>query len=141
MEKRNIEIKVRLNRKEHESLQKRVKKSGLSRETYLRFLIQNLVPQDLPPPDYHSMMRQLYGISNNLNQLAIKAHQFGMLDSRQYDENVQALNHAVLEIQRAVTLPQRVTGHPQNACILREEDAQRTGADIRRKADVAQGSL
>ena len=108
MRKRNISIRFWLNASECKVLDKRSKKSGLSRSAYLRFLIQNLVPQDLPPPDYHSMMRQLYGISNSLNRLAINAHQFGMLDSRQYDENVQALNHALLEIQKAVTLPQRI---------------------------------
>lgn len=35
MSKRNIEIKVRLNRKEAEALNKRVKKSRLSREAYM----------------------------------------------------------------------------------------------------------
>ena len=36
---RNTEIKVRLSRKEAEALQKRVKKSGLSREAYTRRLL------------------------------------------------------------------------------------------------------
>ena len=49
MGKRNIEIKVRLNRKEAELLNKRVKKSRLSREAYLRHLINGLVPQDARP--------------------------------------------------------------------------------------------
>ena len=39
MRKRNIEILFRLNRKEAENLDKRVEKSGLSREAYLRQLI------------------------------------------------------------------------------------------------------
>ena len=36
MIKRNVEIKVRLSRKEAETLNKRVKKSGISREAYIR---------------------------------------------------------------------------------------------------------
>ena len=36
MEKRNVEIKVRLNRKESDALNKRVRKSCLSREAYIR---------------------------------------------------------------------------------------------------------
>ena len=36
MNHRNIEIKVRLNRKEAEALNKKVKKSRISREAYLR---------------------------------------------------------------------------------------------------------
>lgn len=74
MEKRNIEIKVRLNRKEADNLFKRVKRSRLSREAYIRHLINDLVPQDAPPPDYYAMMQQLYRIGNNLNQIAKKAH-------------------------------------------------------------------
>ena len=57
MSNRNIEIKVRLNRKEAEALNKRVKKSRLSREAYLRHLINGVVPQDAPPPDYFDFMR------------------------------------------------------------------------------------
>ena len=64
MGKRNIEIKVRLNRKEAELLNKRVKKSRLSREAYLRHLINGLVPQDAPPPAYFDFMRELHGIKS-----------------------------------------------------------------------------
>lgn len=49
MNHRNIEIKVRLNRKEAEALNKKVKKSRISREAYLRHLINGVVPQDAPP--------------------------------------------------------------------------------------------
>ena len=54
MNHRNIEIKVRLNRKEAEALNKKVKKSRISREAYLRHLINGVVPQDAPPPEYFS---------------------------------------------------------------------------------------
>lgn len=74
MSNRNIEIKVRLNRKEAEALNKRVKKSRLSREAYLRHLINGVVPQDAPPPDYFDFMRELHSVGNNLNQIAQKAH-------------------------------------------------------------------
>ena len=84
MSKRNIEIKVRLNRKEAEALNKRVKKSRLSREAYLRHLISGVVPQDAPPPDYFDFMRELHGVGNNLNQIAQKAHVLGVIDERRY---------------------------------------------------------
>ena len=80
MRKRNIAIIFRLNRKEAEALDKRVKKSGLSREAYLRQLISGLVPRNAPPPDYYSMMRELHQIGNNLNQIAQKAHVLNVID-------------------------------------------------------------
>ena len=59
MRKRNVAILFRLNKKEAEVLDKKVKKSGLNREAYLRQLISGVVPRDAPPPDYYSMMREL----------------------------------------------------------------------------------
>jgi len=108
MQKRNIEIKLRLDKKEAESLNKRVKKSGLSRESYLRHIINGLVPTDVPPPDYYSMMRELHGIGNNLNQIAQKAHVLNVLDVKRYDEAVKALDSAVLNITNAVMLPRKI---------------------------------
>ena len=98
MEKRNIEIKVRLNRKEADNLFKRVKRSRLSREAYLRHLINDLVPQDAPPPDYYAMMQQLYRIGNNLNQIAQKAHTLNVIDVQRYDAAVSLFEAAVKEI-------------------------------------------
>ncbi|MDR2712386.1 MAG: hypothetical protein LBB91_04655 [Clostridiales bacterium] len=52
MQNRTVEIKFRLNHKEADSLNKRVEKSGLSREGYLRQILSGYLPTDAPPPDY-----------------------------------------------------------------------------------------
>ena len=64
MRKRNVHIQFWLDKKEAEAFQKKVNKSGLSREAYLRHLVNGLEPQDAPPPDYYAMMRELHGIGN-----------------------------------------------------------------------------
>ena len=107
MTKREIEIKVRLNEKEAEHLNRQVEKCRLPREAYLRQLIAGVVPQDAPPPDYFSMMQQLYRIGNNLNQIALKAHALGAIDTRHYDEAVREFREAVQKIQAAVLLPRQ----------------------------------
>ena len=104
MSKRNIEIKVRLNRKEAEILNKR----RLSREAYLRHLIDGVVPQDSPPPDYYSMMRELHGVANNLNQIAQKAHVLNVVDVQRYDMAVHQVEAAIKTITDAVILPRRM---------------------------------
>ena len=96
MDKRTIEIKVRLNRKEAESLNKRVKKSRLSRECYLRHLIGGSIPREAPPPDYFNMMRELYQ----------KAHVLNVIDVQRYDGAVREFEAAVKKITEAVVLPQ-----------------------------------
>ncbi len=105
MRKRNVRIQFWLDKKEAEALQKRVKKSGLSREAYLRHLVNGLIPQEAPPPDYYSMMRELYRIGNNLNQIARKAHALQALDVQRYDANLEKLETAIRKITEAVVLP------------------------------------
>lgn len=98
----------RLNRKESESLDKKVKKSGLNREAYLRQIIQGIVPKDAPPPDYYSMMRELHKIGNNLNQIAQKAHTLNVIDVQRYDETLRQYERTVKKITEAVLLPEQV---------------------------------
>ena len=101
MRKRNVHIQFWLDKKEAEAFQKKVKKSGLSREAYLRHLANGLEPQDAPPPDYYAMMRELHGIGNNLNQLTVLANmgkvQFANLDSAV--QEFAKINTALRELQ------------------------------------------
>ncbi|MBS4981990.1 MAG: plasmid mobilization relaxosome protein MobC [Lachnospiraceae bacterium] len=107
MRKRNIAIMFRLNRKEAEALDKKVKKSGLNREAYLRQVITGVVPRDAPPPDYYSMIRELHKIGNNLNQIAQKAHVLNVMDVQRYDAAVRLFEQTVKEITEAVILPEK----------------------------------
>ena len=97
-----------LNKKEAEALDKKVKRSGLNREAYLRQLISGVVPRDAPPPDYYSMMRELHKIGNNLNQIAQKAHVLNVVDVQRYDKEVRKFNEAVRKITEAVILPGKI---------------------------------
>ena len=106
MRKRNVAILFRLNRKEAKALDKKVKKSGLSREAYLRHLISGVVPRDAPPPDYSSMMRELHRIGNNLNQIAQKAHILNVLDVQRYDRDMRMFEDTVKKMTEAVVLPE-----------------------------------
>jgi len=107
MRNRNVHIQFWLNKKEAQALDKLVKKSGLSREAYLRHLINGVVPQDAPPPNYFSMMKELHAIGNNLNQIAQKAHVLSVMDVQRYDENMRLFKEAVRTITNAVLLPRR----------------------------------
>lgn len=107
MRRRNIRIQVWLNPEEKKKLQASAKKSGLSRETYLRILINGFVPKELPPADYHAMMRELHAIGNNLNQIAAKANATGHIDRTVFQDEANRLRQAVLDIRKAVTSPQK----------------------------------
>ena len=107
MRKRNIPILFRLNQKEAEELEWKVKRGGLNREAYLRQLISGVVPRDAPPPDYYAMMWELHKIGNNLNQIAQKAHTLHVVDVQRYDQEVRKFNEAVHKITEAVILPEK----------------------------------
>ena len=108
MRKRNVHVQFWLDRKEAEILQKKVKRSGLSREAYLRHLISGVVPREAPPPDYFSMMRELHGIGNNLNQIAQKAHTLNVMDVQRYDDACRKLDDAIRAVTEAVILPEKL---------------------------------
>lgn len=110
MRKRNVAILFRLNRKEAEALDKKVRKSGLNREAYLRHLISGVVPRDAPPPDYYAMMRELHRIGNNLNQIAQKAHVLKVIDVQRYDRDLRQFEDTVRRITEAVVLPEPIRG-------------------------------
>jgi len=105
---RTIEIKFRLNSSEADTFNKRVKKSGLSREGYIRQLITGYIPTEAPPPDFFAMMRELHHIGANLNQIALKAHSLNVLDVKRYDENTALLKAAIVNITNAVMLPRKI---------------------------------
>ena len=111
MRKRNCRVQVRLDNKEYQAFMKRVKKTGLSQEVYLRHLISGLVPQEAPPSEYFDFMKELYRVGNNLNQVAQKAHVLNVIDVQRYDKAVSPkLTKAgtlklVQDITRAVILP------------------------------------
>lgn len=106
MLKRNIKITFRLNAKEHQQLKKNVKKTGLSQETYIRTLLAGYVPKELPPPDYHAMMRELNAIGNSINQIAARANATGFFLAEEYAMYMQEFRRTALAIQRAVTQPE-----------------------------------
>lgn len=104
MRKRNIRIQCWLSKKEANSFNKRVSKSGLSKETYLRQLITGLVPQDAPPPDYFTMMREIYNTRNALADIAATARAQG-LDIERYESECIKLDKSIKAITEAVLLP------------------------------------
>ena len=121
MRKRNCRVQVRLDNKEYQGFMKAVRKSGLSQEVYLRHLINGVVPQDAPPPDYYHFMRELHGVGNNLNQIAQKAHVLGVIDERRYDEEMRKFDQLVRDITKAVILPRAMDTKGSPRSLLRGE--------------------
>lgn len=106
MRNRNINIHIRLTQSEYDTLCSQAERAGLKKSTYLRFLMQWLIPRDNPPPEYRQVLEALYRIGNNLNQLAAIAHAKGWLHAQRLDEALKAFNQAVLMLAEQ-QLPQK----------------------------------
>lgn len=108
MLKRNNQIIFRLNDDELIKFNLMLKRSGVSRQAYLLHFVNGYILPDKPPPDYYAMMKELYHIGNNLNQIAFIANSTGIIDSEKYDENIQLLKNAIDKITKDVVSPRRI---------------------------------
>ncbi len=107
MRKRNFRVQVRLSEREYKKFLGKVKRTGLSREAYLRHLIGGVVPQEIPPPDYFSFMERLYQVGNLLERISRQAQALGV-NTVQYKEAVGQFHQLVEDITTAVILPRRM---------------------------------
>ena len=98
--KRKNEIKLRLYDDEFNKLNLEFEKSGLSREAYLRLIIQKIVPAEKPYPDLKETINQLRRIGNNLNQIAVAAHKTGSIDVMKYKKNFEELQKQIQYVLR-----------------------------------------
>ena len=108
MLKRCHQITFRLNENEVKEFRLHVAKSGLSQESYLRSLIAGYVPKELPPLEYHVLLRELNAIGNNLNQIAAQANAIKYIDKTTFIYEANRLRRAVQVIQEAFTAPERM---------------------------------
>ena len=108
MRKRGVHIQLWLSETEAARLQRLVKRSGLSREAYLRHLINGVVPQEIPPPDYYAFMERLCQVGNLLEQISRQAQALDVVDVSQYKEAVGQFYQLVEDVTTAVILPRRV---------------------------------
>ena len=86
MRKRNHVIPVHLNAKELRYLDEQVKKSGFSREEYLRSMIMGAEVRAKPCEHHVDLLRKIAGLCNNANQLARVANTSGMAEPERVEE-------------------------------------------------------
>jgi len=102
MRKRNERVEIYLTKIELEELAKNVEKTGMSREAYLRMLISEKTPKELPPMEFYDLLKELRQINNNINQIAAKANSIGFIDHGQYRKDSEALMEVIGKIMHEV---------------------------------------
>lgn len=91
-------IQVRLDDDEYDYFCYNVKRTGLTKEAYLRTLIDGKIPKLREELDVDKeIVSQLYAIGNNLNQIARRAHTLGRIDIDRYDKSVENFKKIMIE--------------------------------------------
>lgn len=95
MRKRKCRVEVYLTEAELEALNHKVRRTGMSREGYLRSIISGTVPMERPAAEMLDVLKELRQINNNMNQVAAKANSVGTIDGERYRENADALQDVI----------------------------------------------
>ena len=80
MRKRTHRIVFYLNDAEFETLESKVKQTSLSREGFIRNLIDDVPIQEKPPADIHNLIWEVRRVGNNIDQILMIANTKGLLD-------------------------------------------------------------
>ena len=103
MTTRNKVIRFRLSEEEADQLEKDVKRTGMSRENYLRVMAAMKRPRVRPPLDFAPVLRNLSDINLSLERLATEARRNGAPDKEEYQRNVDTLQETMSTLIREVT--------------------------------------
>lgn len=106
MRKRNVQILFRLTDGEAEQLNDLVRKSGRSKEAFLRDMVKGYRLCEKPDPEFYQIMRELSAIGNRINQLAAKANALGFVDAPMLREEAKKWHEFQIDIRKRYLLPQ-----------------------------------
>lgn len=102
-----MQILFRLTEEEAEHLNELVRKSGRSKEAFLREMVRGYQLCEKPAPEFYKMMRELSAIGNRINQLAVKANALGFVDTPMLREEARKWHEFQIEIRKRYLLPRR----------------------------------
>ena len=109
MRNRKVQILFRLTDEEAEQLHELVRRSGRSREAFLREMVKGYQLCEKPDPEFYKMMRELSAIGNRINQLAAKANDLGFVDAPMLNEEARKGHEFQIDIRKKYLLPRRAS--------------------------------
>ena len=107
MRKRNVQILFRLTEEEAEHLNELVRKSGRTKEAFLREMVKGYQLCGKPDPEFYKMMRELSAIGNRINQLAAKANALNFVDAPMLKEEAQRWHEFQIAVRKKYLLPRK----------------------------------
>ncbi len=107
MRKRSVQILFRLTEDEAEYLHRMVKRSGRSREAFLRAMVMGYRLCEKPDPEFYKILRELSAIGNRINQLAAKANALDFVDTPMLREEAEKWHRFQIDVRKRYLLPRK----------------------------------
>ena len=99
MRKKNIKKQIWIDAKEDELLKKKSKQAGLTESEFIRSLIKGYRIKEQPTEEIKSFQREIYGIANNINQIARIANAKGVIDVPHLKKEIDKLDEFIIEMK------------------------------------------
>lgn len=97
--RKNKFLQVRLTSEDFDYLEELSTKTCLSKSSLVRLLILGYKPKEKPDKEFYLLLKEMYAIGNNLNQLVAKAHSLGFIDKPKLNELLENHNRLIIEIE------------------------------------------
>lgn len=102
MRKRSIKKQIWLDAKEDELLKRKSKEAGLTEAEFIRSLIKGYRIKAQPTEEIKNFQRELYGIANNINQIARIANSKYSVSNDSYEYISKTLSDFILRFEKKV---------------------------------------
>lgn len=96
---RTIKKQFWFNDEEQSALSKLSEKVGKSESYVIRNLVLDCKLKEKPDNRFYDLMKTMINTSNNLNQIATKAHTLGFIDELAYKREVDKLDNFIEEVK------------------------------------------
>lgn len=105
--KKDVVVRLRMTQKEADDLNKKVKLTGLTKSALIRVLIAGYIPKPKPDKEFYVLLRKLYAVCNDLNQLTAKAHTLNFIDVPMLKEIKRQHENLLDEIHKKYLTPDK----------------------------------
>ena len=102
MRERTIKKQMWINQEEANLLKLKSKKAGLNESEFLRSCIKGYKIKEQPTKEIRGFIKQISGIANNINQMAIRVNVRGYIQKEELEYLTNTINQFILEFQKKV---------------------------------------
>ena len=102
MRERTIKKQFWINKNEENLLKEKSKRTGLSEAEFLRSCIKGYKIKEQPTKEIREFTKQMSGIANNINQIAMKVNIRGYAGADELDYLRNTINQFILEFQKKI---------------------------------------